>query len=166
MQFKPVPEPPADLAAVGSVLAAVPETAGDVADCCGRLVDETGLETREAAETWLVFLRALQLAAAEPAGYRRVPTDPFAADALETESLRRAFRERVYGAEAVLEALADADGPLTVDDAFDAVRDESARRDTRRNRDRDRDRLRRLLEWAVLLEAAERSSDGFCRGRP
>ncbi|MFC6766260.1 hypothetical protein [Natrinema soli] len=47
MRFKPVTEPPADLAAVETVHRALPAAAGDADDCCRLLVDEMPLETRE-----------------------------------------------------------------------------------------------------------------------
>ncbi|NUB92487.1 hypothetical protein HT576_15855 [Haloterrigena sp. SYSU A121-1] len=166
MRFKPVPEPPTDLEAVAPILEAVPETAGAVDDCCGHLVAETRLESRDAAEAWLVFLRALDLVTEESAGYRRATGRSPPTGSLESAGprLREAFRERVYGADAVLEALEQADGPLAVEDVVDAVRDERravARETSNGRRETARlERVRRLLEWAVLLELAERSADG------
>ena len=171
MKFKPIPEPPADLETVAELLEAIPETAGAVDDCCARLVDETGLEARGEAETWLVFLRALELATAEPDGYRRAaersPSD--LADALESADarvlsrLRRAFRDRVHAADAVLEALEEAPEPRTADAVFDSVREESPafeRGTSDGRRAAHRERVRRLLEWAVSLGLAERTPDG------
>jgi hypothetical protein len=75
VRFKPVPEPPADLTVLATIRRAVPATAGDVDDCCQRLLDETSLKTRDEASTWLTFLRALELAIEEPEGFRRRDSD-------------------------------------------------------------------------------------------
>ena len=164
MRFKPVPDPPADLEDVAPILATVPETAGTVDDCCSHLVAETRLEDRSAAETWLVFLRALELAAEEPAGYRRTTATSLSADALDSATLGETFRERVSGADAVLEILERTDEPLSAGDVADTLRGERPALDRERRPDRrenaGRDRVRRLLEWAVLLELAERTADG------
>lgn len=164
MRFKPVPEPPTDLEAVAPILEAVPETAGAVDDCCGRLVAETRLESRDAAEAWLVFLRALDLVTEESAGYRRVTEQSPPEERLESTDrrLRETFRERVYGADAVCTALEDDDGPLSVAELVETLRDGRAgdQRRARRNRI-DSERVERLLEWAVLLELAERADGGY-----
>ena len=162
MRFKPVPEPPTDLEAAAPILEAVPETAGAVDDCCGHLVAETRLESRGAAETWLVFLRALDLATEESAGYRRATDRSLPEERLESADrrLREAFRERVDGADAVIEALERSDEPLTLEDVVDAVRNEhrAVSRETART-----ERVHRLLEWALLLGLADRTDDGRYR---
>ena len=170
MRFKPVPEPPSDLAAVAAILEAVPVTAGAVDDCCAHLVAETELESRSEAETWLVFLRALELVSAAPAGYRRVPAPPSGespsgeSPGLDPDDCGRAFRERVDGAEAVLEILESADEPLSAAAVADELAADHAASDRENRPDRfetDRvERVRRLLEWAVLLERVERAGDG------
>ena len=155
MRFKPVPDPPTDLEAVAPILEAVPETAGAVDDCCGHLVAKTRLESRGAAETWLVFLRALGLVTEESSGYRRMTERSPPAVSLESADprLREAFRERVYGADAVIEALERSDEPLALEDVVDAVRSEH--RATAPT-----ERVRQLLEWAVLLALADRTDGG------
>ncbi|WP_254761673.1 hypothetical protein [Natrinema marinum] len=169
MRFKPVPEPPDDLAFVETVHLALPETAGAVDDCCAHLLEETSIVDRDEAATWLVFLRALELAAEEPAGYRRRRPGPGdAATALERDRLRRAFRERVAGAEAVLAALDGSDRPLTAAAVGDALCEDGSNGEQRPRRHRIRDdRVERLLEWAVLLGLAERAESGYrlARGR-
>ncbi|WP_226039060.1 hypothetical protein [Natrinema sp. DC36] len=168
MRFKPVPEPPADLAAVETVRRALPAAAGDADDCCRLLVDETPLETRDEAATWLTFLRALELATEEPAGFRR--RDPGSSgepdsdipSALERDRLRRAFRERVDGADAVLSALERADGSLTAAEGVAALREarrQSGERGRRSNptEGTQLERVERLLEWAVLFGLAEKT---------
>ncbi|PGF16749.1 hypothetical protein CP556_11905 [Natrinema sp. CBA1119] len=172
MRFKPVPEPPADLAAVETIRRTLPAAAGDADDCCQLLVDETPLETRDEAATWLTFLRALELATEEPAGFRRrdpgssAETDSDTPSALEPDRLRRAFRERVDGADAVLSALERADGSLTASEIATAVREERRQSGERGRRpiraeEKQRERIERLLEWAVLLDLAEKTEDGY-----
>ena len=180
MRFKPVPEPPGDLAFVETVRRSLPETAGDVEDCCAHLLEETHLTDRDEAATWLTFLRALELAAEEPAGYHRRGADSSTAGespSLERDRLRRAFRERVDGAEAVLAALEDAVEPCstspdsqarqdadraqTAAEIADSVRDgRSSGPERSRSHRFEEDRVERLLEWAVLLGLAERAENG------
>ncbi|QSW99154.1 hypothetical protein [Haloterrigena alkaliphila] len=165
MRFKPVPEPPNDLASVGAILEAVPATAGAVDDCCAHLVAETRLEDRSEAETWLVFLRALELVSAESAGYCRLPAARSdESPTLDPTDSGRAFRERVDGAEAVLESLESAGEPLSaaaVADELAADHAASGRENRPARFEVDRvERVRRLLEWAVLLERVERTGDG------
>ncbi|WP_408957513.1 hypothetical protein [Natrinema sp. 74] len=172
MRFKPVPEPPDDLAFVDTVRRSVPETAGTVDDCCAHLLAETALETRDEAATWLTFLRALELAAEEPAGYRRrgPAPDEGAGTPLKRDRLRRTFRERVDGAAAVLATLEDAERPLTAARVADALHETQSDGERRARRTRvEEDRIERLLEWAVLLGLAERTENGagyrLTRGR-
>ncbi|AFO57320.1 hypothetical protein [Natrinema sp. J7-2] len=174
MQFKPVPEPPADRTLLATVRRALPVTAGDVDDCCQRLVDETPLETREAAATWLTFLRALEVASEDPAGFRRRAassgTESDTPDDLDWDDLGRAFRDRVYGAETVLTVLERADGPRTVEAVVDAVQERRRTTDGRPRPSRAtthrRERIERLLEWAVVFDLAERDGTGYRPPRP
>ncbi|SEH14805.1 hypothetical protein SAMN04487967_1776 [Natronorubrum sediminis] len=166
MQFKPIPEPPHDLESVESILEAVPDTAGAVDDCCAHLVRETRLETRADAETWLAFVRALELASEEPAGYRRAEdaTVRLAQFEAEADSLQESFKARVYAAEAVLESLERADEPRNVEAVFDDVRGEIPALKRMQN-DGDLEthwleRTKRLLEWAALLALVQRTEDG------
>ncbi|WP_226007829.1 hypothetical protein [Natrinema salinisoli] len=162
MQFKPVPEPPVELSVLATIQRALPATAGDVDDCCRLLLEETALETRDEAATWLTFLRALELATEEPAGFRR--RDTGSESALDSDRLRRAFRARVYGADAAIGVLERADGPLTADEVAEAIRSERQRSGARERRptrsaETQRERVERLLEWAVLLDLAERNGE-------
>lgn len=159
MQFKPIPEPPADLQAVEAILEAVPATAGAVDDCCRHLLAATRLEARSDAETWLVFLRALGLATVESAGYRRVAATAGTDQPIDPAALRQPFRDRVHGADAILEVLERAATPPSVGDVSEAVRDERPRFSGGHAAD-PHERVRRLLEWAALLGLAERTADG------
>ncbi|WP_440771457.1 hypothetical protein [Natronorubrum sp. DTA28] len=169
MQFKPVPEPPDDLESLETILKAVPTEAGVVEDCCQHLLEETRLDARNEAETWLVFLRALELVTEEPAGYRRCSSAKGGSDdtALVLERCQRAFRDRVYGANLVLEALERAEGPLTDSETFGAVRGDvpafDREVDTGRLETHWTERIRRLLEWGILFGLVERTTDGRYR---
>lgn len=159
MRFKPVPEPPADLEFVATVQAAVPADPEAVDDCCARLVDRTSLRSRDEASTWLTFLRALELATEGPSGFGRVDREP------DPDRLRSSFRERVYGAERVLEILADADGALTADAVYERFHDGIPEYERERSGDDLEavwgERVRRILEWAVLLDLAGEAADGY-----
>ena len=158
MKFKVVPDPPDDLGRVRAVQRAVPLVPGTVEDCCARVVAETPVAARDDAREWLTFLRALGLVAETDRGYRRTRADP------DPATLAPAFRERVFAAGDVLDAVA-ADGPLTADRAFAAVRDRVPEWERSRHTDWEREwreRVRRLLDWAVLFGLVERA-DGTYR---
>lgn len=161
MQFKLVPEAPEDLAYVETVQRAVPLVPGTEDDCCARIMRETGIGPRDEARTWLTFLRALELAREGQAGFYRERVDP------DPDHLREAFRERVYGVPAVLGILETTDGPLSADAVFETFRDEIPAYEQHKHRTRLQEiwgeRVRRLLEWAVLFDLAERTSEGYAR---
>ncbi|WP_436344108.1 hypothetical protein [Natronorubrum sp. FCH18a] len=169
MQFKPVPEPPSNIEAIRPILEAVPTRAGAVDDCCQHLLAETHLETRSEAETWLTFLRALELVTADPAGYRRCSGAEGVIDGASPDSdrLQRAFRARVYGVDSVLEILERAETPLSTEEVVAEFHQQSTASDRRsnvgRNRLDDGVRVHRLLEWAALLGLGERTDDGRYR---
>ena len=163
MKFKPVPPGPEAFEYVERVQPAVPLVPGTEDDCCARLVDRLDLPARDDARTWLTFLRALELAEETPSGYRRTDTEP------TVEGCREAFLTRTFAAGAVHDALST-EGPLTADAAFEAVRERVPRWE--RHRDREwtetwRERVGNLLDWLVLLDAAERveGDDGVARYR-
>lgn len=160
MKFKPVPPAPDDFGYVARVQRAVPLVPGTEDDCCARLVDRLGVE-RDDARTWLTFLRALELAEETLSGYRRTGTEP------SVEGCREAFLGRVFAADAVRDAVGAA-GPLTADEAFERVRERVPTWE--RHRDTGwtaawRERVARLLDWLVLLEAANRVDDRSPRYR-
>ena len=161
MRFKPVPPAPGEFAFVARVQRAVPLVPGTEDDCCARLVDRLDLSDRDAARTWLTFLRALDLAEETPSGYRRTDAEP------TVEGCRAALLDRVFAADAVHDALAAA-GPLTADATFEAVRERVPTWE--RHRDTEwtavwRERVERLLDWLVLLDAVERVDDNSDRYR-
>ncbi|QLG63366.1 hypothetical protein [Halorarum salinum] len=160
MKFKLVPEPPADRAVVADLQAAVPLVPGSEDDCCARLMDRRGLRSRDVARTWLTFLRALGLTEETPSGFKRVRTSP------TLDGLRRGFLDGVYGAAEVAAALRDAGegDPLSVREAFDALRDDVPNWERNRTDDWEdvwTERAARTLDWFVLLDLAERRGDGY-----
>jgi len=165
-QFKPVPEPPESLERVEEARRAVPLVPDPRADCCARLQDriEPGSRqdaeaqgasspvslTRQDAETWLTFLRALELVERKQSGYARTRHD------LDRDELAAAFRERVVGADAALDAAAGRSGDAAVEAAFEAVRESAPEWERRRHDDWEavwRDRTERLLAWGALFGA-------------
>ena len=153
MKFKLVPEPPADLDFVATAQRAVPLVPGSEDDCCARLLDRTDLPSRDVARTWLTFLRALGLAEERASGFTRTREDP------EPGFLREQFSENVFGADAMLEILADAAAPLSADAVFERFRDEVPTWEHHKNpnswEEIWRERVAYLLDWAVLLGLAE-----------
>ncbi len=157
MRLKPIPEAPNDLEVVERAQRAVPLVPGSEDDCCARLLRRIDLESRDEARTWLTFLRTLGLVEKGTNGFTRTRTD------VERDPLASAFRERVFGAREVLDAMAAADGPLAPDGAFEAV--EPAIPEWERNKNAWqrtwRERARRLLAWTALLGLAERVDGGY-----
>lgn len=158
MQFKPVPAPPDSLAFVEAARSTVPLVPKSEHDCCGRLMERTTVDARQDAETWLTFLRALELVDEYERGYARTRAE------FDREAMAAAFEARVFAADAVLDALRWADEPLTADAVFESVEDVVPRWERDRHPDwREiwRERVADLLEWAVLLDLAERSDGSY-----
>ena len=156
MKFKAVPEP-RDRAFLDEARRALPLVPGDENDCCARLLDRTDLTEREVASDWITFLRALSLAERTDAGYRRVRTDP------ALENLARTFRERVFGADSVLDALST-DEPLDSEEIFERVRERVPNWERHRRTDWEagwRERTRRLLDWSVAFGLADHTGAGY-----
>ncbi|GAB7020189.1 hypothetical protein [Halostagnicola bangensis] len=138
MRFKPVPEPPDTLEELEAIRAAVPATPDENVDCCARLIGHSHVSDRDEAADWLTFLRALELATNGSVGFARTPRD------IDAGHLRAAFRERVAGADAVLEYLETTDRPLE-------VREVSTQLRGRTTVEEPLERAERLLDWAALL---------------
>ncbi|NHN47250.1 hypothetical protein G9464_06515 [Halostella sp. JP-L12] len=157
MRFKEVPPAPDSLDFVADAQRAVPLVPGSEDDCCARLQRRTDVPDREAARTWLTFLRALGLAEETDAGYARTDRD------IDREGLAAAFREGVFGAAEVASLLSD--HPLTAAEAFEQFRPDVPQWERHRNPETWEDewegRVARLLEWAVLLGLAERTDAGY-----
>lgn len=165
MQFKPLPDPPTDdpLDTLERVRSALPSTPEPNLDCCARVLAATTIESRDEAADWLTFCRALELAAADPDGYRRTGQSA----ALDRPRLGSAFRDRVVGAEVAIATLHAADGPLTPGPLFARLDDAAAIPRSARRRHGDQleahwtDRIRRILDWAAAFGLVERVDDGY-----
>jgi hypothetical protein len=159
MRLKPVPPVPEDLDRLWTARKAVPLVPGSEDDCCARLQRRMDLPGRDQARTWLTFLRALGLAEETAQGFARTRED------VDTEALADRFREGVFAAREVLDALDAADEPLDVDAVFERV--ESVVPNWERHKDPAwedtwRERVARILAWAVLLGLVE-EADGEYR---
>jgi hypothetical protein len=156
MRFKVAPEP-VDPDLLTAVHEAIPLVPGSVDDCCARIRNRTAVGSREDAESWLTFCRALRLATRTDRGYerqRREYTD---------RAVATAFTERVFGVAELLDSLAAAE-PLAAEAAFESIRDGVPTWE--RNRHGDwvavwTERTRRLLDWSVVFGHAERTDSGY-----
>ncbi|WP_299333601.1 hypothetical protein [Haloplanus sp.] len=156
MKFKPVPVPPDGFETVERARRAVPLVPDSEADCCARLVGCLDLPSRDAARTWLTFLRALELAAKTASGYRRTDREP------TVDGCREALLAHVFAADTLSDTLRTAETPLTVDETFAAVRTRVPTWERHRNRSWTevwRERVAHLLGWLTLLGGAERVDD-------
>lgn len=156
MKFKVAPDP-RSIAFLHEASAALPLVPGSENDCCARMLAATDLDSRESAREWITFLRALGFAEETDSGYRRLPDEPSEGE------LPRAFRERVFAASEVLDAL-EADGPLGVEGVFERVREAVPRWERHRSPDWEgdwRERVQRLLDWAVTFDLAERVGESY-----
>lgn len=117
----------------------------------------TPVQSADSARRWLTFMRALGLVEETTSGFVRTdrsPSDPATA---------RAFRERVYGAREVMAELESADSPVSADTIFDElslVPRWEGHRDANPEQTW-RGRVVDLLEWAVILDLAEKSTTGY-----
>ena len=158
MRVKVAPDPGEGRERLAAAHRAVPLVPGSTDDCCARLQSRLDLTSRDAASEWLTFLAALGLATETDRGYERVRGD------LDPNTLAPAFREQVFGAREVIETLAAADEPLTAAETFAAVRSMVPTWERNRHQDWEAEwgmRVERLLEWAVLLDLADRREGGY-----
>lgn len=153
MRFKPLPEP-ASVERLWALQAAVPETPDSESSCCARLVAATEIERESEAADWLVFLRALELVETVDGRYRRRSGN--GNTNTDTESLREAFRSRVYLAEEVLTTLKNAENSPSPRRVFDSITTATHESEAEALR-----RIERLLEWAVVLGVVDRTHDGY-----
>jgi len=147
-RFKPVPEPPDSLEKVEEARRAVPLVPDAQADCCARLQDRLDLATRQDAETWLTFLRALELVERKERGYARTRHD------FDQDELAASLRDRVVGADDALDAAAGRSDEAAVDAAFEGIRGSVPEWERRRHDDWEpvwRARTERLLAWGALF---------------
>ena len=156
MKLKAVPEP-GGMEFLDAAQRALPLVPGSENDCCARLLDRTDLVARDDAREWITFLRALGLAEETSSGYRRLRRDP------DREELATAFREGVFGVEALLDDLPN-DGALNETEIFERFRGHVPNWERHRRPDWEdhwRERVRRLLGWTVVFGLAERVGDGY-----
>ncbi|MFC4357264.1 hypothetical protein ACFO0N_04785 [Halobium salinum] len=169
MRLKPVPPAPESLEFVADAQRAVPLVPGDEDDCCARLVRRLDLPSRDVAREWLTFLRALGLAEETASGFRRTDAEA------DLQRLRTAFRERVYLADDVLDALSgseevrgdDTEPGATAEETFERVRDRVPEWERSRRRDWEafwREGVERRLAWAALLGLVDVVADGVGPG--
>ncbi len=150
MKFKVVPEP-RSVEFIEEAQRALPLVPGSENDCCARLVNRTDLPARDEAREWITFLRALGLAEETSSGFRRRRD-------FTTTDLADAFRERVFGAELVLDSLST-DESVSADAVFERFRENVPNWERYRRSDWEdewRERVRRLLDWTVVFDLAER----------
>lgn len=113
---------------------------------------------RDEAKEWLTFCRALGLVVESDRGYHRAGGGGFDRGTLGTR-----FREHVFGAEEVLTVLEER-GAVTVEEAFEAIRERVPDWERQRHDDFERiwhERVERLLGWAVLFGLAEREEGTY-----
>lgn len=151
MQYRQLP-PAGTLDDIVRVLRAVPRDPAETDDCCARICERTGVETREHASSWLVFLTALCCVNDDGNGYYRlhgpdVPVDD-TGDSLAVDRLGDRFESRMLGVQPVLETLRSAESPLTSEEISDRL-DVGTRRRIRRA---DPAYLDRMLAWAVVFD--------------
>ena len=157
MRYKVAPDPPADRDGLAGAQRAVPRVPSTEDDCCARLRDRLDLASRDAGREWLTFLDALGLATETDRGFRRTDRDP------DDDAVAAAFRERVFGARELLDAI-DGDEGIAASAAFDALRPAVPTWERNRHDDWERvwtERTRHLLDWAVLFGLAERDGDRY-----
>ncbi|MEF8830622.1 MAG: hypothetical protein V5A23_03695 [Halobacteriales archaeon] len=157
MRLKPVPPAPEDLDGLWAARDTQPRVPRSETDCCGRLMDRYGVPERGEAETWLTFMRALGLVGETDGHYYRTGDDP------DRAALAERFREGVYAAREVLDALEDRE-PKSAEATFEAVADVVP--EWERHRDPGweqtwRTRVERLLAWAALFGLVERTAEGY-----
>jgi len=158
MRFKWVPEPPATIGQLTAIHRAIPLVPATESTCLQRLVDrETAIDSREAANQWLTFLRAIDAIERTPRGYRRQHTELTAAE-LHTRVL-----DRIYGARELHEVLAAADQPMDIETIVDRGADLPTWEQYHHTDHQQvhRRRQRRLAEWFVLCEVAEKTAPGY-----
>ncbi|WP_330632342.1 hypothetical protein [Halocatena halophila] len=155
MKYKVVP-PIRDRSFIETATTSLPVVPASEADCCGRLQADTSIESRDVARQWITFLQALGFVTEADGKYyqgRSPPTD-----------LGTAFLEGVYGAQTVVETVADSDTPLRVGEVYEAVKAIVPQYERSRRTDWEavwETRIARLLAWAVEFELLVSSDAGY-----
>lgn len=154
MKVKVLPPVPDSLARLEETRKGVPLVPNDEESCCARLMRDADVPAQDAAKEWLTFMRGLGLVAVGDRGYHRTRTDP---------DLPAAFREGVYGADLLLDIVAE-EGPVTEAAAFQTFRESIPEWERSRYDDPGAvwsERVGRLLGWAALFGLVERTDEGY-----
>lgn len=158
MRVKHIPDPPEEIGTVETAHSAVPLVPDSEHDCCSRLMRRIPSLSRDEARSWLTFLRGLGLVRETGEGYRRVRTD------VTRETVREGIVEGLFGARELVEPLATAERPLSVEAAFETLRGripEWERHRTDRWEEVWHARVHRLADWFVLVGLAEQAEGGY-----
>ena len=148
MRYKVVP-PVRSIDFLREAAGTLPLVPGSVEDCCTRVRDGTAVQSRDEARENLTFMQALGLVAEAERGFHRVRSPP------DDGALAEAFREHVFGASEVLDAVAN--GPVTAEGAFETINDEIPQWERDRHEDWEaewRERTERLLGGAAVFGLA------------
>lgn len=151
VRFKLIPAA-SSIGKLRAVHQSVPTDPGATDDCCSLLCEAVGLPNRQAAEEWLVFLRALELAAETDGSYHRLNWKA-------RDSLVDSFESRVVGAADLLDRIEEGD-PMTRDELAAECR--GSGNTTSGNHPLERDtRIDRLLGWSVSLGVIVDTPEGY-----
>lgn len=154
MKFKVVPAP-RSRSFLRDAQQSLPLVPSSEDDCCALLMADTRINSRDTAREWITFLQALDLVAESDGRY-------YQRQNRSVNEITAAFREQVYAAEEILQTL-DAE-ETTANEVFERVRETVPAWERSRHDDWEtvwRERVRRILEWAVEFDLAERSADGY-----
>lgn len=163
MRYKHLPPAPESVDAILAVQRAIPLVPAPELDCCVRVMDRTGVASRDRARTWITFLQALGLVEEADQGFVRRHNE------YSVEELGNRFVTSVYGAREVIEVLAGDDAPVPSDRVIEKLEGSmptwERQQDTGAS-DRWRERTEQLLEWLVVLGRIERTPTGYTTVSP
>lgn len=158
MRTKAIPPAPEELAHLSAVQSTIPLVPEPHESCCVRMAGRIADIDKDSARTWIAFMEALGLVETGELGYVRTDRS------VEPATLRDAFRERVFGVQALLDHLEDGD-PVDAEEAFLVIRDDIPQWERHRNpqtwEQEWRSRVAALLEWARLLGLVELADGGY-----
>lgn len=138
---------------IEAVRQAVPLSPDETDDCCQRLCDRTPVETRTEASEWLVFLTALGCVHDSGDGYYRDDSE------LDTQSIREAFCNRLFGVDKVRHTLDSAPKPLSPEEILEELPESTRQRIERTTAQSEY--ITRLLNWGVTLGAIQKQQHTY-----
>lgn len=156
MKRKPVPPAPESLDSLAAHRRALPLVPGSEDDCCARLMERAGAPDRSTAGEWLEFLCAIGLARETETGFVKTRND------LDTAALASNFLDGIVLTDDIVTTLDDT--PQTAESVYESVADGVPRWERQKRDDWQdvwRDHVERRLDWAVLLDLAEETPDGY-----